>query len=62
MRQSLGRLVLHASECRFGPVFRKIDRWGNIELTALNVDALRRVLLRRHRQSPASAAHPKKDG
>jgi integrase len=27
--------VLEASSCRFGPVFRKIDRWGRIETTAL---------------------------
>ena len=48
---------MDASECRFGPVFRKIDRWGNIELLPLQVDALRRILRRRHR--PRSAAMPR---
>ena len=38
---------LRSSETRFGPVFRKIDRWGNLEHQRLGTDALRRVLARR---------------
>jgi site-specific recombinase XerD len=38
---------LHASECRFGPVFRKVDRWGNVEHRRLGTDAIRRILARR---------------
>jgi len=32
---------------RYGPVFRKIDRWGTVEDTRLGTDAVRRILLRR---------------
>jgi hypothetical protein len=38
---------LDASETRFGPVFRKIDRWGAIEQRRLGTDAIRRILARR---------------
>ena len=38
---------LRSSETRFGPVFRKIDRWGNLEHQRLGTDALRRILARR---------------
>jgi site-specific recombinase XerC len=38
---------LHASHTTFGPVFRKIDRWGNIEHHRLGTDAVRRILTRR---------------
>jgi hypothetical protein len=38
---------LATSETSFGPVFRKIDRWGNIEHRRLGTDALRRILARR---------------
>lgn len=38
---------LSLSECDAGPVFRRIDRWGGIDLHALHPDAVRRVLLRR---------------
>ena len=31
----------------FGPVIRKIDRWGNLEHRRLGTDALRRILARR---------------
>jgi site-specific recombinase XerD len=49
---------LHASDCHFGPVFRKVDRWGNVEHRRLGTDAIRRILLRRtqgrrHRAVPA---------
>ena len=38
---------LRLSECRFGPVFRKVDRWGNVEHQALGTDAIRRIWRRR---------------
>jgi hypothetical protein len=38
---------LRASDTRFGPVFRKIDRWGNVEHRRLGADAIRRILARR---------------
>ena len=38
---------LRVSQTSFGPVFRKIDRWGNIEHHRLGTDAVRRILARR---------------
>ena len=38
---------LDTSGTRFGPVFRKIDRWGNVEHPRLGTDAIRRILARR---------------
>jgi len=38
---------LAASGCEFGPVFRKVDRWGGIETRALHPDAIRQILRRR---------------
>jgi hypothetical protein len=38
---------LRSSGTRFGPVFRKIDRWGSIEQRRLGTDAIRRILARR---------------
>jgi site-specific recombinase XerC len=38
---------LHVSGTRFGPVFRKIDRWGQVEHRRLGTDAIRRILARR---------------
>jgi hypothetical protein len=38
---------LATSGTSFGPVFRKIDRWGNVEHRWLGTDALRRILARR---------------
>ena len=38
---------LQSSDTQFGPVFRKIDRWGNVEHRRLGTDAIRRVLARR---------------
>lgn len=38
---------LRRSDTRFGPVFRKIDRWGNLEHNRLGTDAIRRILARR---------------
>jgi hypothetical protein len=41
------RTWLDGSATRFGPVFRKIDRWGSIEHHRLGTDAIRRILARR---------------
>jgi integrase len=38
---------LLASDCQFGPVFRKVDLWGNIEHRRLNPDSVRQILLKR---------------
>ena len=38
---------LRGSDTRFGPVFRKVDRWGNVEHRRLRPDALRRIWRRR---------------
>jgi hypothetical protein len=38
---------LDDSGTRFGPVFRKIDRWGTVEQDRLGSDAMRRILARR---------------
>ena len=37
---------LRASDTSFGPVFRKIDRWGNVEHARLGPGAVRQLLLR----------------
>jgi integrase len=42
---------LEASACRYGPVFRKVDRWGTIEHTRLGSDAVRDILRRRAGQA-----------
>jgi integrase len=42
---------LEASGCRFGPVFRKVNRWGDIEPAALHPDAVRQILRRRAAQA-----------
>ncbi len=47
---------LRSSETAFGPVFRKVDRWGNVEHGRLGPDAWHRILARRNdmpRQTPA---------
>jgi hypothetical protein len=46
---------LRASDTRFGPVFRKIDRWGNVEHRRLGTDAIRRILARRALRRAAKA-------
>lgn len=38
---------LSLSACAAGPVFRKVDRWGNICAAALHPDAVRQILGRR---------------
>jgi integrase len=42
---------LEASACQYGPVFRKVDRWGNIEHSRLGSDAVRDILRRRARDA-----------
>jgi hypothetical protein len=44
---------MRASACSFGPVFRKVDRWGNVEHRRLGADAVRRILRRRARRPRA---------
>jgi hypothetical protein len=43
---------LRDSDTRFGPVFRKIDRWGNVEYRRLGADAVQRILGRRPPAGP----------
>lgn len=38
---------VRASNCAFGPVFRKINRWGKVESAALQPYALPKILARR---------------
>jgi integrase len=38
---------LQMSDCRYGPVFRKVDRWGTIESRALTPEAVGHILKRR---------------
>jgi integrase len=38
---------LRASGCAYGPVFRKVDRWGTVERTALHPYAVPKLLARR---------------
>lgn len=47
---------LRVSGTRFGPVFRKIDRWGNVEYRRLGTDAVRRILTRRAIRRPRRGA------
>ena len=46
---------LDTSHTRFGPVFRKVDRWGNVEHRGLGRDALRRIIARRSARRPQRA-------
>jgi len=38
---------LRVSATRYGPVFRKVNRWGKVENAALGTDAIRLILARR---------------
>lgn len=38
---------LRGSDTEFGPVFRKVNRWGDVEHNRLRADALRRIWQRR---------------
>ena len=50
---------LQASATLFGPVFRKVDRWGNVEHRPLGTDAVRRIVARRTpRRSRRNRATP----
>ena len=46
---------LRMSDTKFGPVFRKIDRWGNVEHRRLGTDAIRRILAKRAKVLRAKA-------
>jgi hypothetical protein len=41
---------LQISDTQFGPVFRKIDRWGNIEHRRFSLAAVRQIVRRRTRR------------
>jgi hypothetical protein len=41
---------LRASNTTFGPAFRKVDRWGNVEHARLGPDAFRQIV-RRHKEA-----------
>ena len=43
---------LDTSHTLYGPVFRKIDRWGTLEHHRLGTDAIRRILARRSLRRP----------
>ncbi len=53
---------MRASACRYGPVFRKVDRWGNVEHRPLNPTALRQILLRRGVGGPRSRTRAPEGG
>jgi len=38
---------LRVSAARYGPVFRKVNRWGQVETAALGTDAIRLIVARR---------------
>ena len=44
---------LCASATRYGPVFRKINRWGQLEHAAIGADAIRLILARRAAALPS---------
>ncbi|MCQ4159713.1 site-specific integrase [Roseomonas sp. GC11] len=45
---------LAASDCHYGPVFRRVDRWGRLDAAALHPDAVRQILHRRAREAGLS--------
>lgn len=49
---------LWVSDSAFGPVFRKIDRWGNLEHRRLGTDAIRRIWQRRTPRSTRRVPKP----
>jgi site-specific recombinase XerC len=57
---------LDISDIRFGPVFRKIDRWGTLEHHRLGTDAIRRIMARRSQRRSFRArsitGQPRKGG
>ena len=44
-----------ASQCKYGPVFRKIDRWSAIEHRALHPGALATILKQRAKRAELTA-------
>ncbi len=52
---------LRSSETAFGPVFRKVDRWGNVEHGRLGPDAWHRILARRN-DTPRRTSAKKRGG
>ncbi|MDA8253130.1 MAG: hypothetical protein M0Z28_28725, partial [Rhodospirillales bacterium] len=53
---------LRVSDTLFGPVFRKIDRWGNVEQHRLGTDAIRRILARRATRRPRGTGRRRQAG
>ncbi len=53
---------LRTSETAFGPVFRKVDRWGNVEHGRLGPDAWHRIVARRTGSPGRRRAPAKHDG
>ena len=51
---------LRVSTTRYGPVFRKVNRWGQIEHAALGADAIRLILTRRAAALPAMLSGARK--
>jgi site-specific recombinase XerC len=47
---------LQISDTQFGPVFRKIDRWGNIEHRRFSIAAVRQIVRRRTRRRARRAS------
>jgi integrase len=47
---------LRAADCHYGPVFRKVDRWGSVEPAALHPNALPKILARRVAQAGLAAS------
>ena len=47
---------LRASDCQYGPVFRKVTMWGDIERAALHPDAVRQILLKRAKAAGLTAS------
>jgi hypothetical protein len=47
---------MRATDTTFGPVFRKVDRWGNIEYNRLSTDSIRRIIERWSRAAKGAAA------
>jgi site-specific recombinase XerC len=47
---------LQISDTQFGPVFRKIDRWGNIEHRRFSIAAVRQIIRRRARRAGKATA------
>jgi site-specific recombinase XerC len=47
---------LQISDTQFGPVFRKIDRWGNIEHRRFSLAAVRQIIRRQTRRRARRAA------